>query len=311
MMKKVPYIALGLIGLVVLAGLMWVATTGKPAGKPATNGKVNVVASFYPIAEFARQVGGEHVRVETLVKQGVEPHDYQPSPSDTASMYNAQVLVRNGAGLEPWAPKLSAELKKHGVINVDTSSHIKLQNAKNDSGQAAANPHVWLDPARATQQVAAIKEGLIAADPANRESYEQNAARYTAQLQALDVAFQKGLKQCAQHEVVTSHQSLGYVARHYGFTARSIAGLSPDDEPSPQELADVANFVRQYHVRYIFFEALISPKLAETIARETGAKTLTFNPLEGLSSKEAKEGKTYLSVQHDNLEALRTALDCK
>jgi zinc transport system substrate-binding protein len=163
----------------------------------------------------------------------------------------------------------------------------------------------------AGKQADNIAAGMAKADPNNAEAYKANAAEYKRKLLVLDGDFRTGLAQCARRDIVTSHQAFAYLGGRYGLEVKPISGISPDEEPSPQKLAEVAQFVRVNRVKFIFFETLASPKLSETIARETGAKTIVFNPLEGLSDAEMAQGKNYLSVQRENLENLRIALDCK
>ncbi len=279
--------------------------------KPDADEKLTVVASFYPMAEFAHQVGGDHVRVTTLVKPGIEPHDYEPSPRDVANLYKAKVLVYNGAGLEKWIGKLAPDLTGHGVTLVETSQGLQLQTAPAGDSRAATDPHIWLDPVLAIQQVKRIQTALSKADPTHSKAYAQNATRYIQELQALDTDFRTGLAHCERHDIVTSHRAFGYLAAQYNLQVVNIAGLSPDDEPSPQDLATVADFVREHDVHYIFFETLVSPKLAQTIAAETGVQTMVFNPLEGLTQQQIDRGMSYTAVQKDNLQALRTALHCQ
>lgn len=308
-MKKI--LAVAVLIILIAAGGTFMATRHDTS--TTVKGKLKVSASFYPMAEFARHVGGSKVAVTTLVRPGVEPHDYDPSAKDVANIYKSNVLVYNGAGLEKWEGKLANDLNSNHVLAVDASNGIQLKaNDGSDAGNdASTDPHVWMNPVLAQKEVANIRDAFIKADPKNRKTYETNAATYIAELQALDVDFQKGLKQCQLHDIVTSHQAFSYLAGEYNLTARGIAGLSPDNEPSPQTLAQVADFVRANHVQYIFFETLASPKLSDTIAQETGAKTIAFNPLEGLSDSEITSGKNYITVQKDNLQNLRTALNCQ
>jgi zinc transport system substrate-binding protein len=293
---------------IILATIVGIAMLHKQGSTDTVKGKLRVTASFYPMAEFARHVGGSKVTVTTLVKPGVEPHDYDPSPKDIATVYKSNVLIYNGAGLEKWQSKLTNDLQSNHVTSVEASKGIPL---KTDGDNGPIDPHVWLDPVLAQKEVANIRDAFIKADPKNRKAYATNADTYIAELQALDVDFQKGLQHCSQHEIVTSHQAFAYLAAEYQLGVHSIAGLSPDDEPSPQTLAQVADFVRANHVPYIFFENLVSPKLSATIAQETGAKTIAFNPLEGLSAADITSGKNYITVQKDNLQSLRTALHCQ
>ncbi len=288
---------------------MWLAHARANHG---SSSKLQVVASFYPMAEFARQIGGNNIQVTQLVKPGTEPHDYDPSPQDIAAVYKANVLVYNGAGLERWADKIQSEVRSRHIVAVRASDGIQLKTAdpSDIDNQSPTDPHVWMDPMLAIKEVSAIKNGLIAADPTHQATYTVNAERYTKQLQILDADFHSGLTTCQSHNIVTSHQAFGYLAAEYGLQATGIAGLSPDSEPSPEKLAQITDFVTQHHVGYIFFETLVSPKLAQTIARETQAQTIAFNPLEGLTDDEIAQGKNYISVQKDNLRALRTALHC-
>jgi zinc transport system substrate-binding protein len=170
---------------------------------------------------------------------------------------------------------------------------------------------VWLDPVRAQAQVEAIRAGLDRMDPANAAAYAVAAEAYRAKLDALHAAFQAGLKHCARRDVVTTHAAFAYLTQRYGLTQVPIHGLAPEAEPSPAELADLVKVARQRKVKYVFFETLISSRLAETLAREVGAQTLVLNPIEGLTREEQAAGRGYLSLMEANLKNLRTALDCK
>jgi zinc transport system substrate-binding protein len=268
------------------------------------------------MAEFARQVGGDKIDVTTLISPGTEPHDYDPTPQDMAGVHDAKVFIYNGAGLEPWAEKIRDELSDSGVVVVNASEGIVLLGKATGSGEQAAaggawaDPHVWLDPELAALQVDNIRDGLIEADPEDRGYYDANAEAFKARLSELDAAYRAGLADCATRQIVTSHQAFRYLAARYGLDVVSVSGLSPDEEPSPQKLAEVARFASENGVKYIFFETLVNPRLSNTIAREVGAETLVFNPLEGLTADEEARGEDYLSVQRKNLENLRLALGC-
>jgi zinc transport system substrate-binding protein len=270
---------------------------------------LTVTASFYPLAEFAQKVGGDKVHVHNLTPAGSEPHDFDPSPLDLVLLQNSQVFVYNGAGLELWLNKISDDVKQK-VIMVNASEGMTLLKSSADK-TANTDPHVWMDPVLAIQEVEQIKLGLTKADPTNAPMFEHNATAYQKQLSDLDAEFQKGLAQCQTREIVTSHNAFQYLAQRYHLKVLSISGLSPDEEPSPKKLVEVVEFAKQHHVKYIFFETLVSSKLSETIGKETGAQTIAFNPLEGLTPAEIKAGKDYISIQQENLAALRTALQCQ
>jgi len=293
-------------------------------GSPARADKPLVVASFYPLYEFARQVASDRADVVVLVPPGVEPHDWEPSPQDVVQLQKAKLFVYNGAGLEPWVDRLRKDVVPKGTLVVRTTEKVALIKAADDDGrghgpkdakgpahQDEVDPHVWLDPLRAQAQVEAIRAGLAKVDPASATVYTANAEAYKSKLGSLHVAFQAGLKQCARKDVVTSHAAFAYLTRRYGLTQVPIHGLAPEAEPSPADLADLVKVAKQRKVKYIFFETLISSKLAETLAREIGAQTLVLNPIEGLTREEQAAGQGYLSLMEANLKNLRTALDCK
>lgn len=268
-----------------------------------------VAASFYPLADFAGQIGGDKVTVTNLTPAGAEPHDFDPSPQDIVKLENSKVFIYNGANLEAWVDKVLPELQKKEVIVVKASQDITLQPGSDP--KEPVDPHIWLDPALASQEVAAIAAGFIEADPLNKTFYESNAQAYQKKLAALDEEFKQGLANCDRQDIITSHAAFGYLARHYHLAMTPIAGLSPDEEPAPARLAEIAQLAKQKHIAYIFFESLVSPRFSETIAHEIGAKTIDFNPLEGLTEEEIASGKDYITVQQENLDHLKIALGCK
>jgi zinc transport system substrate-binding protein len=296
-----------------------IATAAAPA--PAAERPL-VLASFYPLYEFARAVAGDRAEVVTLVPPGVEPHDWEPSPQDIVQVQKARLFIYNGAGLEPWVDRLTREVRGGAAAVVKTTEKINLLTGAqpHDHGpkgtqahahRAEPDPHVWLDPVRAQAQVEAIRAGLARIDPAGAPVYAANTQAYQARLAALDATFAAGLKQCARRDLVTSHAAFAYLAGRYRLTQVPIQGLTPESEPSAADLAALVRLARQRQVKYVFFETLVNPKLAETLAREVGAKTLVLNPIEGLTREEQAAGKSYLTLMEDNLRNLRTALDCQ
>lgn len=304
---------LSLVGwwLVVVLALAACQQQTPPPPAPA---KPLVVASFYPLWEFSRQVAGDRAEVVSLVPPGVEPHDWEPSPQDVAQVQKARVFVYNGAGFEQSADRLLQAIAGKSVTPVNTTAGIELIAAPTDAHAGHAHgkdSHVWLDPVLAQSQVAAIRAALERADPPNAGAYADNARAFTARLAALHEAFQAGLRDCARRSLVVSHAAFTYLARRYELRQIPITGRAPQAEPSPAELASIVRLARREKVRYIFFETLVSPRLAETLAREVGAKTLVLNPLEGLTREEAAAGRDYLALMRDNLEHLRTGLECR
>lgn len=302
--------ALGIVAVSLLALFLWQLGQTIYPEHPAneTAKKLTIVATFYPLQEFARSVGGERVTVSSVVPAGVEPHDYEPTPQDIVSAYQADVFLLNGAGMDGWAEKIRPELERRGVIVIQMSEVVHASAIGEGN---AIEPHFWLDPVLAKQEVAAIRDALITRDPQAAALYRENAARYSSSLENLDALYREGLQQCAFDTVVTSHNAFGYLAKRYGFQTIAVTGISPDAEPSPRALADIAKTMQSLGLRYIFFETLASPKIAETLAAAVGAETLVLDPLEGLSEEKQKAGKNYLSVMAENLHNLEIALVCQ
>jgi zinc transport system substrate-binding protein len=287
-----------------------------PAARPL------VVASFYPLYDFARQVAGDRAEVESLVPPGVEPHDWEPSPRDVARLRQARLFVYNGAGFEQAADRLLRELAGQATVVVNATAGLALQPsgeahahahgpARGGAADERPDPHVWLDPVLAQAQVAAIRAGLERADPAGAAGYAERARAAAARLQGLHEKFEAGLRHCARRTLVVSHAAFGYLARRYGLRQVAVMGLVPEAEPSPADLAAVARLARRERVTHVFFETLVSPRLAEALAREVGAQTMVLNPVEGLTREEAAAGRDYLALMEANLARLRTALDCR
>lgn len=293
------------IMFLMLVGLL-TACGSNPDRKTATESakKLAVVASVYPVYEFAKQVGGDKLDLIMLVPPGAEPHDWEPKAKDLTRIKSAQVFLYHGAGLEPWIDKLVSG-KPDGIKGVQVSKDIPILASGAEHGSDA---HIWLDPVFAQQEVRTITAALTAADPANGVYYQANAERYIAELVHLDNEYREGLARSPRRDIVTTHAAFGYLAKRYALDQTAIMGLSPDAEPAPDKMASVVRLVRERQVHYIFFETLVSPKLADTIARETGAQTLVLNPVEGLTAEEEKAGANYLSLMRGNLQNLQKAL---
>ncbi|MEK7499792.1 MAG: zinc ABC transporter substrate-binding protein [Patescibacteria group bacterium] len=292
------------VGIIVAVGLFLYGVSHRfqQQNKPEVpSAHLQVVASFYPLAHIAEQIGKEHVNVLNLTPAGSEPHDFDPSPRDIADLQNSDVFIYNGAGFEPWANRVIAELESKGVRVIDASSSLEIMND---------DPHVWLDPILVREQAQHIADLFAETDSAHAAYYAENAREFSTQLDMLHDEFVRGLAQCERRDIVTAHAAFGYLAKRYNLNMISIGGISPDAEVSPARLAEISDLVREKGITHIFFETLVSPKIAETIAQETSVQVLALNPIEGLTDEEIVQGKNYISIQRDNLQALRTALDC-
>jgi zinc transport system substrate-binding protein len=285
------------------------ACGGGDGNEEAADGRPQVVAAFYPLFEAAQRVGGDRVQVRNLTPAGAEPHDLELNSRQVDRIEDADVLIFLGRGFQPALEKAADRAKG---AKVDLLGEVSsLLPAPVGDADLDIDPHVWLDPTLMKAMVARVTTALSEADPPNRATYEANAAAYSRELDDLDASFRQGLAQCDRRVMVTSHDAFGYLARAYNLTQDAIAGLEPESEPTPQRLADLAAKVRAEGTKTIFYETLVSPKVAQTLAREAGVGTAVLDPLEGLSEDDAKAGKTYVSVMRENLAAVRQALGCR
>jgi zinc transport system substrate-binding protein len=277
---------------------------------------LKVVTSFYPLYYLAKEIGGEHAEVVNLVAAGVEPHDWTPKSRDLSEASSAQLLLYHGAGLEQWIETFQKGLSKDsGVAVKEMSAGIPLLDGDGEGEEHeeeehahAIDPHTWVSPKSAIILAGNVKNSLIEADAAHKDAYEANFAALLGKLEKLDADYKAALSSVSQKNLVVSHQAFGYLARDYGLNQVAIMGLSPDAEPKAQDLLEIAKFVEEKHVKYIFFEELVSDQLAKTLASEADVETMVLNPLEGLTKEQEKAGETYLSLMERNLQNLIQAL---
>ncbi|MEY2478433.1 MAG: zinc transport system substrate-binding protein [Actinomycetota bacterium] len=309
--------------LLTLVALTALVACGDSGGGDASGGRLEVVASFYPVAQAATQVGGDLVQVRNLTPAGTEPHDVELSPRQVDQLEGADVVLYIGQGFQP-AVETLAERRDNGAV--DLLDGITLEKGAADALHAeeggeeagaepgheeeAVDPHFWLDPQRMITAVDEVADALAGASPKDAATFRSNAARYRAELTQLDGELERGLASCTRREIVTSHAAFFYLAERYGLTQLAIAGLSPEAEPDPERLASLSDTIESKGITTVFYEDLVSPEVANTLARETGATTAVLSPIEGLTKDQLDEGKTYVTVMRDNLAALRKALDC-
>lgn len=331
-MRRSRFILVPIAGLVAAAAL---AACGSGSDDPAADGELNVLTAFYPLTFATERVGGEHVAVTNLTPAGQEPHDLELAPSDIAAIEEADYVVY----LKGFIPELDAAVEEYAadksldvLTAVETSQYDYTQaieeeeHAEDEHSEEATeeaseeehdheheelegiDPHVWLDPIRYGQIGTAIGEGLAGIDAANQDDYTANAEAFNADLTSLDAEFTDALASRTSDAIVTSHAAFGYLADRYGLTQIAISGLSPDQEPDSQHMAEVAHYVEEQQIGTIFFETLVSPDIADTLAAETGAETAVLNPLEGLTEEQIDAGADYFTVMRENLATLQTAL---
>ncbi len=301
------------IGVTAVVGVVLIAGVFIFKKDQGTSTGLSVTASFYPLGDFAKKVGGEYVAVSITTPAGAEPHDFEPTAGDITQVQSAMLFILNGGGVDTWAERLAPDLRKKGVtvVNMSDSIAAKLDAPVEEEGELPYDPHFWLDPVNVEQEVAVIRDALVSVDPDHADAYKTQAEQFLGQLKDLDAAYTAGLANCTTRTFFTSHSAFSYLARRYNLRQFSVTGVSPDSEPSPEQLATLADQARTQKIKYVFFETLVSPKLAQTLAAEVGAQTLVLNPIEGLTADDIKNGKDYLSVMRENLANLQLALDCR
>ncbi|MDR6884177.1 metal ABC transporter substrate-binding protein [Bacillus sp. 3255] len=309
------------VQLLAFTALTTLLLSGCGSNPASSSGKLNVVTTFYPMYEFTKQVAGEHADVIALIPAGAEPHDWEPSAKDMERLKKADVFVYNGV-VEGWVEQALTSAENSKRVVVEASKGIELKeglpeeeehheeeaHSEHHDGEML-DPHVWLNPVLAQQEVESILTGLSQADPAHEADYRKNADVFIGKLKELDASYRTGLAQVKKKGFVTQHAAFSYLAQEYGLTQVPIAGLSPEEEPSPSRMGDIIQFAKENQVKTIFFETLVDPKVAATIAKELHAKTDVLNPLEGLTDEEKKQNLDYIGVMTNNLEALKKALN--
>ena len=258
----------------------------------------SVVAAFYPVAWAAEQIGGSTVHVRNLTPAGAEPHDIELTPKEVAEIQSAKFVFYLSHDFQPAVA--AAVRDAHGTTFDVLRGQTLSPGVGDESGKT--DPHVWLDPVRFAGIVE--KMGRTLGRPAKGRALANRILH-------LDDEYRRGLAHCARREFVSSHAAFAYLAARYGLHMVAITGIDPESEPSAQKLASLAQLVRRDHIHTVFFERLISPKLAETVAREAGVKTAVLDPIEGLTPSEAKQGFDYLTLMRQNLQALRQELGCR
>lgn len=321
------YKKIGLIVCIVFAVACALSAAVRYRSKPETvvSSKLNVSASFYPLVYLAEQVGGDKVLVTSVIPNGLEPHDFEPTPQNVIALRSVKAFIYNGNGLDTWAERLRPELENAGVTVVPASQAVTTLPSQEDSivvttdatttehheEQNTFDPHIWLDPIRARQISELIRDTYISLDPANADYYRAQATELANRLGVIHNDYERTLANCNSHTIVVSHDAYHYVAERYHLTMYSIAGLSPESEPSIKHLSDLTAIINEQKISTVFFETLANPNLANTLAKETGVTTAVLNPIEGLTADDLAANRNYESIMRDNLQALSTALVCK
>ena len=306
-MRKRTYAIVGvLVAIIVLAIVAGLYFSNNLA---PSSSKLKVLATFYPLYDFAQNVGGDKVDVSILVPETVDVHDFEPTPSSIATVASADVLIYNGAGLEPWIQEIISASGNTDLIKIDTSQGIQLLpvSPQFQRGGETVDPHIWLDPVLVKQQVDNILEGLIQADPEDSQYFTQNAQAYQAKLDDLNAQAINATTNTATRYFVTFHESFSYFANRYNVTQIPIAGPF-QEEPTPSDIQNVINAINQYHLLYVGYESLENPAISQSISSQTNATLIEMNPIEGLTTEQKAAGDNYITLMQQVINNIHLAL---
>ncbi len=309
---------------IFLLGFLLTGCTGGLSQETGAE-KLQVVATIYPWGFFAEQIGGDLVDVNTLVPVGLEPHEYDPSPDDLRSLYDADIFIYNGAALEPWVEDVEFDLRKDDVQLFEAAAYVELIGLEgeaeqsfiptasaHDTGEAHTeyDPHFWQDPVRVSIVVQSLANTFANLDSENADIYQANAKVLMSELDKINGDFTLDLQSCSEKEFVVSHAAFAYLANRYGLTMIPISGISPEDEPTIKELEVISKTMEEHGLSTVYTETLLSSTFAETIGNETGALVFVLNPLEGLTQADVDAGDNYFTIFKKNLENLKIGLMC-
>lgn len=359
-MRKNHFITIIVITILLIGVFFFFARNHtQKQNKPLQSGsaQISVVTTLFPLYDFAKNIGGDHVNVTLLLPPGVEAHTFEPTPHDMIAINESDLFVYTGEFMEPWAEDMLNGTNNANFISVDTSAGITLAQAMHEEEQhhdessenamemhqeqptsedhaseiheeehtehntitdhrahhhGNFDPHIWLDFDNAQKMVDTITATLIQKDPLHANEYRSNANNYKEKLKTLDRAYTTSLTNCASREIVYGgHYAFGYLSKKYDLSYEAAYGISPDAEPSAHDLALLIEQVKKDHSTTIFYEELLSPKVAETIAKETGAQLRMLNPAHNLTKEEYENGKTFIMIMENNLQNLTYGLSCK
>lgn len=300
--------AIAAIAIVIPLAMLATVYTGSPVQESSQKQeKITVVASFYPLYEFASRIAVDRAEVSSLVPVGIEPHDWEPTPQDRLKVQSADILVINGAGFERWSNDVAAQ------VVIDTSKGIELENQEDEqSHEDGINPHFWLDPRLAKYQVKKILDAMVVADSINAKYYNENAAKLSNELDLLDAFVNQELANCEKSDFIVLHDAFVYFAERYDLRQHSIYGVSPEGDILPQRLQEIIELANRLDIKVIYSEDLIDSRLAKAIAGEIpGGRVIVLSPIEGIDQNERELGIGYIEKMRENVENLKVGLECK
>ena len=288
-----------------------------PSGKSASGGRkrIKVITTLFPLYDMARHIGGDKAEVSLLLPPGVEAHSFEPKPGDILKINEADIFIYTGKFMEPWVEGIIKSVAHTHLLVIDASEGTKMIASvfhDKDEPAGSPDPHIWLDFDNSRIMAKHIAKAFQSRDSAHGDFYEKNAAEYAQQLTALDHAYKTALFTCKKKEIIyAGHYAFGYLADRYGLKYIAAQGVSPDAEPTAKDLVRLVNQIRKDKTRYLFYEELTSPKIAETLADETGAKMLLLNAAHNLARDQFEKGISFFDILRRDLDNLKIGLECE
>lgn len=298
-----------MIGLFVLV----LGACGQKTSQDSKEAKgMKIVTSFYPIYAMVKEISGDLNDVR-MIQSSSGIHSFEPSANDIAAIYDANVFVYHSHTLESWAGSLDPSLQNSKVKVIEASEGMTLERVSGLEDMQAGDgidektlydPHTWLDPEKVAEEAQIIADKLSELDNANKDTYQKNAQSYSNKAHDLTNKYKPIFEKASQKTFVTQHTAFSYLAKRFGLNQLGIAGISPDQEPSPRQLTEIQEFVKTYKVKTIFTESNASSKVADTLVKSTGVSLKTLNPLEA----DPQNDKSYLENLEENLAVLAQEL---
>jgi zinc transport system substrate-binding protein len=307
--KKYPVLAIA-IALVAVVGTACASDTNSTPDDATV-----VITTTYPLTFIAERIGGDRISLTQLVKPGVEAHDFEPAPSDVRAISESDLFIYNHPAFESWALNAAAAASGDNENSTVAVWTVNLEGEREGHGgqeheRSTLDAHVWLNPLKAQEQADRILSALTEVDPDGSQIFTRNADALDIELRALDELIAAQLTNCDLYDVVVSHLAFGHMAERYGFNQIGLAGLSPEFESGPSQIATVIEKIDELGINHILQEPIVSVRLAETVSAETGAQLLVLHPLEVRTGDEASQGLSYIDIMKKNADALGTAMAC-
>jgi zinc transport system substrate-binding protein len=285
--------------------------------------QLKVTTTIYPLYSIVKEIGANKVQLNNMIPFGVEAHGFDPTPNDIAKLSKSDIFIVSSDAMEPWKDKIVESLKIENKV-FDMSQHVQLiemeEEDSDDHGHAHKHeghegenidPHYWVSLNNYITMVNTISKLLIEKDSSNREYYEKNTALYLEKVNALKSKFDASMQTCSNKKILVNHDAFSYFAHDYDVKQYSVSGMTPENKPSAKQIAELIKMVKQEGINTVFFEEFASPKVAQTIAKETHTKTDSLRPVENISKDENEKGIGYLEIMEENLQKLKFAMGCK